>query len=599
MRSIWRTLSKPVYLPLADKAEDTYRALSSTSRALFLLLCAILIVSSVGLVYILNSSLLVAVPGYGGSLSEGIIGSPRFINPVLAMSDADHDLSILAYSGLLRATPEGRYTPDLAESYSVSSDGTQYTFILRKTATFHDNTPVTADDVVYTVGKIQDAAIKSPLQANWSGVTVEALDPGTVRFTLKSAYAPFIQNLTLGILPKHLWVSVSDEEFPFSDLNTSPIGSGPFKVGSISRSASGIPSSYTLKSFAGYALGEPYLSSIVLRFYQSESTLADALAKGDVEAASGLSPATLADIRDKNIETAALNRVFGVFFNQNQSEVLRDPDIRKALASSVNQTKLVQEVLGGYGVPLDGPVPPGILPASGAQDPTLLTDTNSLQASSTQTTNIDRALEAQDTLISKGWVKGQDGVLTKTTGKGKDAKTIRFAFSLSTGNVPELRAAADYLRRQWAEVGAEVDVKIFDQGDLSQNVIRPRKYDALLFGEVVGRELDLFAFWDSSQRNDPGLNVAMYANPTADRLLEQLRATSDDTQRVSIYNKFLAQLNADIPAVFLYAPDFVYSIPKDIQGLDLGFIETPSDRFLSAPFWHREVDYVWPLFEKQ
>jgi hypothetical protein len=64
-----------------------------------------------------------------------------------------------------------------------------------------------------------------------------------------------------------------------------------------------------------------------------------------------------------------------------------------------------------------------------------------------------------------------------------------------------------------------VDVKIFDQGDLSQNVIRPRKYDALLFGEVIGRELDLFAFWHSSQRNDPGLNIALYANSTADKIL--------------------------------------------------------------------------------
>jgi peptide/nickel transport system substrate-binding protein len=131
---------------------------------------------------------------------------------------------------------------------------------------------------------------------------------------------------------------------------------------------------------------------------------------------------------------------------------------------------------------------------------------------------------------------------------------------------------------------------------LAQNVIRPRKYDALLFGEVVGREPDLFAFWHSSQRNDPGLNVALYANANADKALAAMRATDDKALRAQYLNQFLAELNKDMPAVFLYAPDFVYSIPQEIKGVELGFIETPADRFLGLPDWHREVDRVWPIF---
>jgi peptide/nickel transport system substrate-binding protein len=576
-------------MPLVTKAEETYDALSRTGKALFVFLSTILIVSAVVLVYTLNSQLIVAIPGYGGGLSEGIIGSPRFINPVLAISDADRDLSILVYSGLLRATPEGDYTPDLAESYTVSPDGLEYTFILRKNATFHDGTPVTAEDVLFTVAKTQDPALKSPMRANWNGVVAEAIDPHTVRFTLKSPYAPFVQNVTLGILPKHLWQNVSAEEFPFSELNVSPIGSGPFKVNAISRTASGIPSSYDLRAFSKYTLGKPYFSYMTFKFYQSETALAEALGRGDVEAASGLSPTTLKSVPNANIVRAPLNRVFGVFFNQNQSEVLRDLDVRKALSSSIDQKALVDEVLGGYGTPLSGPIPPNILPAASTAMP-------ATPAVNQAATSTDRTTLARERLLAKGWKLGSDGVLTKTTGKGTSTKTVRLAFSLSTGNVPELRAAAEYLRREWAKVGVEVDVKIFDQGDLSQNVIRPRKYDALLFGEVVGRELDLFAFWHSSQRNDPGLNIALYANSTADKVLEQLRETGADTERVQLYAKFAAEVTKDIPAIFLYAPDFVYSIPQDIVGADLGFIETPSDRFLSVPSWHRETDYVWPIF---
>jgi peptide/nickel transport system substrate-binding protein len=575
-------------MPFVTQAEETYQALSRTGKALFTFFSSVLVVSAIVLVYLLNAQLIVAIPGYGGGLSEGIIGSPRFINPVLAISDADRDLSVLVYSGLLRATPDGRYVPDLAENYSISDDGLQYLFTLRKNITFHDGSPVTADDIIFTISKTQDPAIKSPIRANWNGVVVEELDPQTIRFTLKSPYAPFVQNLTLGILPKHLWQNVSSEEFPFSELNASPIGSGPFKVDVISRTPSGIPSSYVLRAFSKYALGKPYFSYLTFKFYQSETALASALQSGDVEAASGLSPETLLSVSGAHVVRAPLNRVFGVFFNENQSDVLRDLDVRKALQSSVDQNDLVAKVLSSYGTALSGPIPPNIL--SGAN--TRVTP----PVVSPDATSSDIALAARARLIAKGWVLGQDGVLTKTTGKGKDTQTVTLAFSLSTGNVPELRATAEYLRQQWAKVGAKVDVKIFDQGDLSQNVIRPRKYDALLFGEVVGRELDLFAFWHSSQRNDPGLNISLYANSTADKVLEELRETSSDDKRLDLYNQFAAELKKDVPAVFLYAPDFVYSIPQDIVGVDLGFIETPSDRFLSAPQWHRETDYVWPIF---
>lgn len=575
-------------LSVLHKADETLASFTATGRALFLFFAGLCILSTVGLLYTLESIVTVPTPARGGSLSEGLIGSPRFINPVLAVSDADRDLTALIYSGLLKATPQGDYVPDLASHWDVNQDGLTYTLYIRPDATFHDGTPVTADDVIFTIQKTQDSALKSPQQANWSGVTVEEVDAHTVRFTLKSPYAPFVEDLTLGILPKHLWQDVSDEEFPFSELNTNPVGSGPYRVGSIARSQGGIPSSYTLHSFSHYALGEPYLTTMTLHFYQNEADLNSALGSGAVEAASGLSPANLNARPGEVIDTAPLNRVFGVFFNQNQSEVLRDHNVRQALNSAIDRTALVSSVLGGYGTPLYGPLPPSVAPGGISGEPPA--------AASASTT--DLALQEQQFLVSKGWVL-QNGVLTKTTGKGKTAATQTLSFTLATADVPELRAAAEYLRQTWGRMGAQVTVQVYAQGDLAQNVIRPRKYDALLFGEVVGRELDLFAFWHSSQRNDPGLNIALYANAAADKALELMRQTGNDAQRAQAYATFVEELNKDIPAVFLYVPDFVYTVPNDLKGLDLGFIETPSDRFLSITQWHRDEDYVWPIFAKQ
>ena len=127
------------------------------------------------------------IPAYGGSLTEGEIGSPRFVNPLLALTDADRDLSTLTYAGLMGISADGALVPVLAESYTISPDGKSYTFVLRPNAKFSDGTPVTAGDVVFTVQKAQDPALKSPEFADWSGVAAEAIDSRTVRFTLASS----------------------------------------------------------------------------------------------------------------------------------------------------------------------------------------------------------------------------------------------------------------------------------------------------------------------------------------------------------------------------------------------------------------------------
>ncbi len=590
------SLSAPLsYVSSAlNKIQRIVDAFSASGRLIFSLLAGLLVVSSAGLLFLLNENLLVTVPAHGGSLSEGIVGAPRFINPVLAVSDADDDLTALVYSGLLKATPEGGYTPDLAESYTISPDGKIYTVVLKNNAKFQDGTAVTADDILFTISKTQDPVLKSPQQANWTGVTVEEVDQHTVRFTLAQAYAPFIEDLTLGILPKHLWQGVSDTDFPLNDLNTSPVGSGPFKVGSITRTSSGVPTSYTLGSFGDYALGAPYLDSLTLHFYQNENDLLSALKSGQVAAASGISPEAISQLKGFPIQTAPLDRVFGVFFNQNQSAVLRDAMVRQALSDAVDRAGLISSVLGGYGVSIDGPVPPGVLAGAGSTLSSASTDSTSSPQAAT-----DLAAEAQQKLIAAGWKFGPSGFLEKTTGTGKKATTQQLAFTLTTGNVQELRAVADYLKTTWGRMGANVTVQVYDQGDLTEQVIRPRSYDALLFGEVVGRELDLFAFWDSSQRVDPGLNIALYANALADKALEQLRQTSDPSTRAKLYAQFNAQIQKDMPAIFLYAPDFVYTIPKGIQGVNLGLIESPSDRYLSVAGWHQETDHVWPLFIKK
>lgn len=527
-----------------------------------------------------NTSFMVKVPAHGGELTEGIIGSPRFINPLLAIGDADKDLSTLIYSGLMRATPEG-LIPDLAESYTISEDGLTYDFILREDAMFQDGEKVTSDDIEFTITKALDPALKSPKRGNWDGITVQKVSDREIRFILKQPYGPFLENTVLGILPKHIWKDATADQFSFSEYNINPIGSGPYKVKSVDRNSSGVPTKYTLKSFSKFTLGEPYIKTLSIQFYSSEEALREAFTKGDIESAYGFSAQSIHELatNEIRIEESVLPRVFGVFLNQNQATVFAHKEVREALNASIDRNSIVANVLFGYGTSINNPIPP--------KDSVSIPDTR---------TEDERLQEASTILGKAGWTKNTESGIWELVDKKTKKVTSTLSFSLSTGDATELKAAAEEIQGDWEKLGAKINLQIFETGDLNQNIIRPRKYDALLFGEIVGRDLDLYPFWHSSQRNDPGLNIALYVNSTADKLLEEARATSDFTRRDTLYTSFAAEVAKDVPVIFTYSPSFLYILKPTVEGFSLGLITNPSERFGNIYKWYIETDNVWSIF---
>lgn len=506
----------------------------------------------------------VTVPAYGGTLSEGAVGSPRFDNPLLAISDADRTLTELTYAGLMGHDSNGKLVPVLAESYTVSPTGTVYTFTLRTGAQFSDGTPVSADDVAYTIQKAQDPALKSPEYSNWSNVRVEAVDAKTIRFTLPKPYAPFLEDATLGILPKHIWQNVSDDQFAFSNYNTNAIGAGPFVVSSVGRASDGTITSYSLSSFKAFVFGRPYISHIHLSFYATQDELNAAYATGKVKAAYGTAKQGAASV--------PYARVFAVFFNSDNNPALKDLGVRKALSLAVDRTTLTKQSLGGYATPLNGPLPAG----SGVPALPLPNDATRLQ-------------DARDALTSAGY-KYDDSA--RTWSKGGQTLTM----TITTSNVPELKVVAGQIQKDWESFGVPTEIEFQDPTSLAQSVIRPRKYGALLFGEIVGTSPDLYAFWSSTERTAPGLNIANYANDDVDKLLAQARTESDPAARSATLSQIQEKIAADYPAAFLYTPEFVYDAQPGIQGIHLSSLSSPADRFWGIWSWYRYTEHVWPIF---
>lgn len=549
-------------------------------RVIFHIALLAVVTSFFFVLYTANTQYLTSTPSSGGTLVEGIVGTPRFVNPVLAITQADHDMVALIYSGLVRLNTEGKLVPHLAESITVSEDGRTYHIVLKQNVKFHNGDILTTRDVAYTIALIQNPDLKSPLRGNWDGVLLEELGEYEFNIVLDEAYPPFVENLTVGILPRSLWDELPTEQLPFSQNNTQPIGTGPYMVDDVLRNKSGLINAYKLTA-APHSSEKPNIDTLVFNFYQNEDVLLQALRDKKIAGTPSLSPDALQglDTDTYKIIKNPLPRTFSIFFNQNRSNALRDKSVREALNVAINRTELIDTVLSGYGIPIDNPVPPGFHEVES-------TDTLSSDGQS-------RIEQAKTILRDGGWKESDLGFWHKEI---EGEETMSLSITLSTANTELFDATSAFISKQWTELGAQVSIDQYEQTDLVQDIIRPRSFEALLFGNDIGRALDLYPFWHSSQKDDPGLNIARYTNIDADGVLENLRTQTDPVKRNESINKFVSIITEDLPAIFLYTPTFSYVLDARVTTSEFARLSKPSDRFANIAQWHMKANKLWPVF---
>lgn len=592
------TFIKEFRIPKKKELENAITSFSKNKLFIFTTITIVAFITMIILLQKINNSFMVTIPINGGTVTEGIIGIPTLVNPVLALSDADKDLTALVYSGLMRKMPDGTFIPDIAESYTVSPDGMTYTFIIKNNITFHDGKLITADDIVFTINKIKDPLIKSPRQIGWDGISVNKKDPNTVVFTLKKPYISFMDNTTIGILPMHIWNNINGTDFSLSPLNIKAIGSGPYKIDSVIKNNDGIPEIYNLKQFENFTLGSPHIKNINIKSFSNEKDLIKSLLNNSIDQAGGLSSKNANTIKNAGyiIHTATLPRMFGLFFNSMNNQIFNDPVVINAFNKTIDKEEIINQVLNGYGTAIQSPVPT-----------TIISDALNKNYNNT---SLD---EARNILEKGGWIIGPDGIRihggTKTiTQKKKVGKkiinqkvtinngpTTKLSFSLSTGNTPELEQTSNIIKEQLEKIGAQVNIKIYETGQLNQLIVE-RSYEALFFGQIINHESDLLSFWHSSQRKDPGLNIAMYSNKTIDSILESIQKTLNYNNRIDKYKNLIQEFNKDTPALLIYSPKYLYAISPEINNVSIKTLTIPSDRFQSIYTWYANKDHVWKIF---
>lgn len=574
MNNLKKIFSK-ISIPTKQEVRSAIEGFSKGRYTIFLVFLCVFFASTVVLLTdIVLKPFQEEIPARGGIHREGVVGNPRFVNPVLSISNADKDIESLVFAGLTRKTREGSVILDLATDFSVSEDNLVYIFTIDTNARFHDNTPVTAHDVVYTIQQIQNPEIKSPKRVTWEGVEVTALDDKTVRFKLTQPFIGFLENTAVGILPAHIWENIPDSEFAFASENTKAIGAGYYKITGLTKSANGGVSSYSLKTARQYVGKEPYLKKIKIRFFADEELALKALRNKDVYAVSGLSAASIEKLpKNTSVYTATLNRMFGIFFNQENNAALADKRVRQAINLALDRQQIIDDALGGFGEMITSPLP------------------TTIQTNNTERIQFDKNIERSKALLDQaGWSQTANGTRIK--------QGSVLSFTLATGSIQELEQAAKSIQDQLSNVGIEITIQTLNTSDLNQNIIRPRNFEILLFGQIINQESDLFAFWHSSQIADPGLNISNYKNNTVDKNLEEIVQTFDQNKRANLYNTFEKQFFNDVPALFLYSPQLIYAVRGTLHNVELSPITNSSQRLLNMNEWYSQTNFVLPMFTK-
>jgi peptide/nickel transport system substrate-binding protein len=505
----------------------------------------------------------VLVPDQGGVFREGVAGNPRYLNPLVCdATDIDLDLCRLLYRGLTTLDKHGRVVPDLAQAWTVEEE-TIYTFRLKPDQFWHDGRPVTADDVIFTIGVLKDPDVFSlpDLTSVWRTVDVEKLDDLTVRFQLSQPFAPFMDYTAIGLLPRHVWERTPAADLATKPLDATPVGNGP--LAAVRTAADHI----RLEPSPFYRGPQPYLSALELRFYPDHASVFTAFLDGQIDGISRILPQDLvvaAEREDLNLFSTVQSEYLTILFNLSNPDVpfLADRTVRQALYHGLDRERLVSEVAAGQGIVAHSL----LLPNNWAYNPYV------------RQYAYDPAL-ARQLLDEAGWVDGDgDGV--------REKEGIPLRFLLYANDDPTRQALITQIATDWRAIGVEAVPTPVTFAGLVSDFLNPRRFDAALIGWELSGDPDPYPLWHSTQAEGGGQNYSGWVNEDADALLEQARAINDEDQRRLLYWRFQEIWAEEAPALLLYYPVYTYGVRDRVHNVQIGALNQPAERFASFPDWY-------------
>ncbi|MCD6576734.1 MAG: peptide ABC transporter substrate-binding protein [Anaerolineaceae bacterium] len=510
------------------------------------------------------------VPTRGGSYTEALIGNLQRLNPVLDYyNSADRDVDRLIFSSLIKYDPRGLPKADLAESWGVSYDGLTYNFSIRENANWHDGSPVISDDVVFTIDLMRDpdSVLPEDIKDFWRSVEIIALSDKQLQFHLQEPFAPFIDYLNFGVLPKHILSGMTFNEMTNSEFSLQPVGSGPYKFKRLT-SKDGVINTVVLSANMDYYLNPPFINEIVFRYYDSREKAFTAYNEGNVQGISEIS----SDILDSALENADLSlytmvkpEISMVLLNLNNSDVrfFQEKEVRRSLLLGLDRKGMIDHALNGQGVIADVP----ILKNSWAY----------YRGNQHVDQNIQ---EAVSLLRQSGYVIEQEG------GSIRSKDGVKLKFSLVHPDDSYHTKIAELIQSDWEKLGVRVELISVPYDILVLDHLQPLTYEAALVDLNYFRspDPDPYPFWDQAQQTG-GQNYSQWENRVVSQYLEEARVSQDLEERGKLYRNFQVIFSDELPALPLFYPVYTFGLDQSIQGVRVGSMYDSSDRFNNITDW--------------
>lgn len=507
-------------------------------------------------------SLTKMAPTIGGTYVEGVIGPIETLNPIFVTTSGETAASSLLFTGLFNYDRTGTIRPQLATSIETT-DSKMYTVHLRSGVTWSDGKPFTSADVMFTIGLIQNASVQSPLASSFRNITVTAPNPLTVQMALPAAYAPFVNSLTFGMLPQHVFAATDAANLRGSSFNLNPVTLGPFTFSSYrAHDANGNTVVYMNKN-AFYFGNKAEVDHFQLHAYKDQAALLRAYEQREVGAIAGASESTATTAQNMRSRTRVtdvpLDNGDYAFFNT-KNDMYSDSGLRAAIRQGTDVAAVRRLVGGGVGE-LNGPVLASAVP-----------DVGSLKQVTGDTAGANRALDAL------GWVAGPNGI------RSKDGRLLTLKLvAIDSGDYPRV---ASELASQWRGLGIDVQTKLQSSDTASEQVLVPRAFDVLIYELAIGADPDVYAYWHSTQASQEGLNFSGYNSGVADDNLSSSRAILNPQLRNAKYAAFAKQWLADTPAIALFQQNYHYVSGDDTITMPANSrLVTPIDRYATVTDW--------------
>jgi len=522
---------------------------------------------------------------------EGLVGQVQRLNPLLTdLNPVDRDITSLIFEGLTRINEFGEPVGALAKSWVVAANGLEYVFVLREDVLWQDGLPFTADDVVYTMSLLSspDFPGAPEVGAYWRTIETEKMSDHLVRFRLTQPIASFLSNLTVGLLPEHALRGTTAAQLAGHRFNLSPIGTGPYQLEAL-RTVDGTTIEQVDLRVAptfrqrpegqsGYAI-----SRIRFQMYPEFPAVINALQGGDLDGYAS----TRTGERQTLISIPSLHQVTGVaptvamlLMNWHEGDgnrFFQERRVRVALEKAINRAPALDRYLLNEVVMADSPIsmsswafnPAATFPANNAQEAIDLLKAANIRTASTPTANAEGTPQPTPT---------------------RDPAAPLYTFTILTWDNPGVTGIAQEIASQWTLPNPDTGTPLLNVSVESVPLeqyrarINSHQFQAAIVELPLSADPDVYAYWHSGQYPD-GRNYAAIADDRLSEVLERARRETNGPNRAALYARFQQEFMDRAIAIPLYYPLYTYVVGARVQGVQLGFIGSPVDRFRTIKDW--------------